>query len=173
MKHEHQNHQLTGETCSCGRDHSEHNKFHDRLDDQEPCVCGHNHDDYKDHEHHDHQHPKLGHDDVSITHHENAVIVSAEREISGDFTQVKETLALGLKDLADWVDSQNGLVGHIKAHLSTKGNSAMISTTGDAVQIKETDSTSVSINLAVIVFIENETGLADQVTQLLKKTEQK
>lgn len=169
MKHEHQNHQLTGETCSCGHDHSEHDKSHDRLE-EEPCTCGHDHD---DHEHHDHQHLKSGHDGISITHHENAVIVSAQREISGDFTQVKETLAHGLKELADWVDSQNGLVGHIKAHLSTKGNSAMLSTTGDAVQIKETDSTSVTINLAVIVFIENETGLADQVTQLLKKTEQK
>ncbi|MBU4440692.1 MAG: hypothetical protein L6276_02520 [Acetobacterium sp.] len=173
MKHEDQHHHHASEPCSCGHDHSEHGKSLDRLHEQEPCACGHDHDDHKDHDHHEHQHPKLGHNDISITHHENAVIVSAEREISGDYAQVKETLALGLKELADWVDNQNGLVGHIKAHLSAKGNSAMLSTTGDAVQIKETEGTGILINLAVIVFVENETGLADQVTQLLKKTEHK
>lgn len=164
MKHE-QHNQHHEEPCSCGHDHSEHGKFHDRHHQQEPYTCSHDHDDHKNHDHH----TKLGDNNISITHHENAVIVSAEQEIPGDYAQAKEVLALGLKKLADWVENQNGLVGHIKAHLSAKGNSAMLSTTGDAVQIKETDSTGVLINLAVIVFVENEAGLADQVARLLDR----
>jgi len=158
MKHEDQHHHHASELCSCGHDHSEHGKSLDRLHEQEPCACGH-----------DHQHPKLGHNNISITHHENAVIVSAEREISGDFTQTKETLTLGLKELADWVDNQNGLVGHIKAHLAEKGKSAMLSTTGDEVQVKEIHHPTVILNLAVIVFVADEDGLANHISAMIEK----
>ena len=164
MKHEH-NHHHDGEPCSCGHDHSEHHKSHDHHA-KESCACGHDHDAHKDHQHH---HDKPGQTDIAITHHENALIVSVEREISGDYNHVKETLALGLEELANWVEDQNGLVGHIKAHLSEKGSSAMLSTTGDAVQIKETSNPGILINLAVIVFVENEAGLTDQVDRLLKR----
>lgn len=113
VHHDHCNHE--DQPCSCGQDHGEHNKLqdHHKLE-EDPCSCGHEHSE-------DHHPVKHFDEDIAITHHENAVIVSAEREISGDYTRVKEALTLGLKDLADWVKSQNGLVGHIKAHLSEKG----------------------------------------------------
>lgn len=95
------------------------------------------------------------------------MIISAEREIPGDYPKIKAALATGLAELAGWVDNQNGLVSHIKAHLLQNGPSAMLSTTGDDVQIKETVQKSVLLNLAVIVFVENEAGLAEQVSQLL------
>lgn len=165
MKHEH-----NGEPCFCNHDHSEHHKHHPHQ--VVPCACGHDHDDHKDHEHHHHQHPKLDHGDLAITHHENAIIISAEREISGDYLLIKDTLALGLKELADWVESQDGLVGHIKGHLTEKAKSAMLSTTGDGVQIKEAHHPVVILNLAVIVFVADEASLANQVLTMIAKLNQ-
>ncbi|KNZ40223.1 hypothetical protein [Acetobacterium bakii] len=166
MKHE--QHEHNGEPCSCGHDHSEPHQHHDRRKDAaEPCACGHDHSQHP--APHENQHEKYIPEELSITHHENAVIVSAEREISGDYTRIKEALSIGLKSLAGWVENQNGLVGHIKAHLSEKGGSAMLSTTGDEVQIRETANPGVLINLAVIVFVENEVGLTDQVSKMLKQ----
>lgn len=153
--------------------HEHHENQHHHEYEEQPCSCGHDHIEHhhqeKKHHHEEHQHGGLGHHELTITHHENAVIVSAEREIRGDYNRVKEAMTRGLKDLADWVESQNGLVGHIKAHLSEKGYSAMLSTTGDDVQIKESDKQIVTVNLAVIVFVDNEEGLAEQVSQLLKE----
>ncbi|MEA4807613.1 hypothetical protein LNN31_06100 [Acetobacterium wieringae] len=190
MKHEHHkhtHHDHSGEPCSCGHDHSEHHQQHPQQEElctcghdhgeqhqhhpqpEETGACGHDHTKHKDHDHHQHQHPKPSHDDLSITHHENAVIVSAEREISGDYQLIKDALVLCLKELADWVESQDGLVGHIKAHLTEKGKSAMLSTTGDTVQIKEAHHPAVILNLAVIVFVADETALANQVAAMLEK----
>jgi hypothetical protein len=162
----HQHHPQLEESCACGHDHGEHHQYHPQS--EETCACGHDHAAHKDHKYHERQHPKLGHNDLSITHHENAIIVSAEREISGEYQQIKDALALGLKELADWVESQNGLVGHIKAHLTEKGKSAMLSTTGDEVQVKEAHHPAVILNLAVIVFVVDEAGLANQVSAMLE-----
>lgn len=162
-----QHHRQPEEPCTCGHDHSEHNQHHPQP--EETCVCGHDQNEHKDHDHHQHQHPELGHNDLSITHHENAIIVSAEREISGDYQLIKDALALGLKELANWVESQNGLVGHIKAHLTEKGKSTMLSTTGDTVQVKEAHHPAVILNLAVIVFIADEAALANQVSVMIEK----
>lgn len=167
--HSKEQHAHPEEPCSCGHDHREH-QHHSHQ--EASCSCGHDHDKHKDHGKDKAQHPNPGHEDISITHHENAVIVSAEREISGDYILIKETLELGLKALADWVESQDGLIGHIKAHLTEKGKNAMFSTTGDVVHIKETHHPSVTLNLAVIVFVNDEAALADQVSAMIKNLPQ-
>lgn len=152
------------EPCSCSHDHHEHQNHHSHQ--EESYICGHDHD---KHEIHEHLRPKTNLGDLSITHHENAIIISAEREISGEYLPIKEAIAVGLNGLADWVESQNGLVGHIKTHLTEKGKSAILSTTGDGVQVNEVYHPKVILNLAVIVFAVDEADLANQVLTILNK----
>lgn len=52
---------------------------------------------------------------------------------------------------------------------SIKGKSAMLSTTGDTVQVKEAHHPAVILNLAVIVFIADEAALANQVSVMIEK----
>ncbi|UWG96712.1 hypothetical protein LPY66_17800 [Dehalobacter sp. DCM] len=108
-------------------------------------------------------------DGVIVTHHEGAVIFAAERVIAREYTWVKDTLEKELKALADAVEDQGGLVGHIKAFLTDQSNSAMLSATDGNVQIKETRHPKVMVNIAAIVFVKNEVLLHKKFADMLIK----
>lgn len=126
--------------CSCGHDH-EHSS---------DCSCGH------DHEHdsdcgcgHDHSH---SHEGIESHMHDEAVVVSGKREIPGSLEKVKEDLTKELDKLAEWIEDQGGIVGHIKAYLDGAGDGYMLSNTGGGVQCTRAAGTGVHVNIAAIVF---------------------
>lgn len=82
---------------------------------------------------------------------------------------MRATLARELKTLADWIEDQGGMVGHIKAFLKEQGNSAMLSTTGEYVQIKETLNPKVTVNIAIIAFVSNDSQLCLKFAESLEK----
>lgn len=137
----------------------EHDHHEHQAHEESACDCGHHHE----------KSSVTNHEGITVSHHEGAVICSAERVIVKEYRWVRDTLAGELKTLADWVEDQGGMVGHIKAFLTEKGYSSMLSTTGDDVQIKETRMPKVTVNLAIIVFFKNEDLLCLKLAELLEK----
>ncbi|WP_368292988.1 hypothetical protein [Dehalobacter sp. TBBPA1] len=145
MVHEHHEHE--GQACQCGHHHDEHHDQHEQH--EKTTLCNQ--------------------EEITVTHHEGAVIFSAERVIAKEYSWVRDRLNKELQSLAGWVEDQGGLVGHIKAFLIETGYSCMLSTTGGDVQIKETLKPKVTVNIALIVFIKNESELYSKLAETLKE----
>lgn len=119
--------------------------------------------------HHHATNTLTNHEGITVTHHEGAVICSAERVIAKEYGWVRNSLAMELKKLAEWVEEQGGIVGHIKAFLTELGYTSMLSTTGDDVQIKETWKPKVIVNIAIIAFVGNDGDLCAKLVETLEK----
>lgn len=159
--------------------------------DEQACSCGHHHGhhDHSEHEKHDGYHNLLKHQDhhehdancgcateadhseITVTRHEGAIICSVERVIAKEYAVVRDALEKEMKILAEWVEDQGGIVGHIKAFLTENAWSSMLSTTGGDVQIKENRTPKVTVNMAVIVFVKDESLLRAKLVAALKMLE--
>ena len=129
-----------------GHEHNhDHNHAHDHNCDQNHehnHDCGHDHD-------HDHEQENLP---LQIQEHEDALIASVELPFTGDYADIRKTLATALEDISRWVKEQGGIVGHIKAALSYDEYVVSFSTTGASVSQLEQKSGSCKAAVAVIVF---------------------
>jgi hypothetical protein len=119
--------------------------------------CGHDHD-HDGHSHdHDHAHiheDAIGVPRVELTEHEGALIASGVLRIyTTDLDAVRSALSEQMTAAAQQVEQAGGIIGHIKATLSST-NTEMLSITdvSQPIQDKTTEMLEASINLVLIVF---------------------
>ena len=84
---------------------------------------------------------------------EGALIGTVRCRIPGDYAQVTEELEKAVKDLAEEIDRQGGIVGHIKAFVKEENRSCMLSPTepGEVHRIPA-DNPAVPAEIANIIF---------------------
>ena len=133
--HEHEHCQEAG--------HDQHHHEHEHCQEAE-----HNH-----HHHHDHEHTQEQLPLLDIDEHEGALIGTVRCRIPGDYAQVTEELEQSVKNLAEEIDRQGGIVGHIKAFVKEENRSCMLSLTepGEVHRIPA-DHPAVLAEIANIIF---------------------
>lgn len=106
-----------------------------------------------DHHHHDHEHTQEQLPLLDIDEHEGALIGTVRCRIPGDYAQVTEELEQTVKNLAEEIDRQGGIVGHIKAFVKEENRSCMLSLTepGEVHRIPA-DHPAVLAEIANIIF---------------------
>ena len=106
-----------------------------------------------DHHHHDHEHTQEQLPLLDIDEHEGALIGTVRCRIPGDYAQVTEELEQAVKNLAEEIDRQGGIVGHIKAFVKEENRSCMLSLTepGEVHRIPA-DHPAVLAEIANIIF---------------------
>lgn len=103
---------------------------------------------------------------MRVSHHEGALICAMEFTVEGEFDEVKEKLSVQLKSLADWLENNNGIVGHIKSFISGDTRSAMLSNTGFDVYARDYTGGTITVDFAAIVYVENERGFKKEAARL-------
>jgi hypothetical protein len=106
-------------------------------------------------------------DGITSDFHNNALVCSANRLLTGDLEQIKKRLASEAGLLDKWVEDQGGITGHIKAIVSVNGPVCRISATGGEVDVKELQITNVNVSLVAIVFEIEQKALEKRVKSLL------
>jgi len=84
--------------------------------------------------------------------HDEAIVVSASLTLKSDVADLNARIAEGLESAAREVNEQGGIVGHIKASVSTT-SSCMISVTDESAMIKDSPLRRAQISLASILFL--------------------
>ena len=93
---------------------------------------------------------------AQITHHGDAIICSFETILDCGLEEAKEKVLTAIKMVEQLVNEENGLIGHIKAHIKESGRSISISTTGGPATIMNGISTETEVSFTAIVFFVNE-----------------
>ncbi|WKY43320.1 hypothetical protein Q5O14_11715 [Eubacteriaceae bacterium ES2] len=128
----------------------------------------HKHDESCKHDH------SLQHDNgITSYNHDKALVCSGERNMVGDPEEVKKKLADQINLLVNWIEQEDGIIGHIKAIVKYNECSMMLSTTGDNLTIKEMIDPKVQVSLVAIVFNMNVNSLEKQLDLLFDKLEKK
>jgi hypothetical protein len=118
--------------------------------------------------HRDSEQAKYPPDGITTTFHNNALVCSANRHITGDLEKIKKRLALEAGLLDKWVEEEGGITGHIKAIVSVNGPVCRISATAGEVDVKELPVNNLHVSLVAIVFEIDEAALKQQVETLLE-----
>ena len=107
----------------------------------------------EEHHIHDHEHTQEQLPLLDIDEHEGALIGTVRCRITGEYAQVTEELEKAVKDLAEEIDRQGGIVGHIKAFVKEENRSCMLSLTepGEVHRIPA-DNPAVLAEIANIIF---------------------
>ena len=100
--------------------------------------------------------------------HEGAVVISASLTAMGDSAAARLILERGLTDIAGYVTALGGIIGHIKASL-TSAETETFSITDTALNSKISDEQRVKINLVVIVFGVEPEAAAQFVRETLER----
>ena len=141
----------------------EHSSEEHHIHEHEHCQeAGHDHSHHEhehcqeaehSHHHHDHEHAQEQLPLLDIDEHEGALIGTVRCRIPGDYAQVTEELEKAVKDLAEEIDRQGGIVGHIKAFVKEENRSCMLSLTepGEIHRIPA-DKPAVLAEIANIIF---------------------
>lgn len=138
-----------------GQDHRHHENEH-----CQEAEHNHHHHEHEhcqeaehDHHHHDHEHTQEQLPLLDINEHEGALIGTVRCRIPGDYAQVTEELEQAVKNLAEEIDRQGGIVGHIKAFVKEENRSCMLSLTepGEVHRIPA-DHPAVLAEIANIIF---------------------
>ena len=112
--HSHEGHDHSHE----GHDHSEADHSHEGHDHSE---AGHSHE--------DHDHASEEASPVSIAYHEESVIGVFKYAVSEPYSQAIEMVEKKMFQIADAVDRQGGVIGHIKSFIVAESDRCMISIT--------------------------------------------
>jgi len=163
MGHDHDHGHHHDGDCHCGCHGHEHH--HDHGND-----CGHHHDQgHHAHSHHHHDDAHTGAPYIIDGHmHEGAAVGTCTMRIFGDYMRVQELVRKELALLADWVNSQDGIIGHIKSSL-IQTRTTMLSLTEDEVNTITPDSDEISINIAAIVFAVPLEELEEKIREICEK----
>ena len=89
---------------------------------------------------------------IRISHQQGASVFSFHKEFKCSYDEIKEKFVALINDLSDWVDEQEGIVGHIKAYVTEKRHGAMLSAAGDKCSIKEYDLPVSFVEFTAILF---------------------
>ena len=138
-EHDHHHHE---HECCRETEHDHHHHDHEYCRETE-----------HDHHHHDHEHTQEQLPLLDIDEHEGALIGTVRCRITGEYAQVTEELEKAVKDLAEEIDRQGGIVGHIKAFVKEENRSCMLSLTepGEVHRIPA-DNPAVLAEIANIIF---------------------
>ena len=138
-EHDHHHHE---HECCREPEHDHHHHDHEYCRETE-----------HDHHHHDHEHTQEQLPLLDIDEHEGALIGTVRCRITGEYAQVTEELEKAVKDLAEEIDRQGGIVGHIKAFVKEENRSCMLSLTepGEVHRIPA-DNPAVLAEIANIIF---------------------
>lgn len=127
-----------------------------KIDKHDPGTCyshSHNHIDNDNDNDNPHQHNvEHTHRGVTSKIHDGALVCSGDRNIFGDLTAVKKKLTREVGKLAEWVEENKGIIGHIKGLVDVRGSVYMVSTTGGETASKEMPISNITIYLVAIVF---------------------
>ncbi|MBF7097036.1 hypothetical protein [Alkalibacter mobilis] len=96
---------------------------------------------------HDHKPSK-----ISVTTHDMSIVGSYRFKIDSSYIEGEKLLEIVLKKIASDVKSSGGIVGHIKAHLSSSGNGCLISITDEETDKRYTDLENCFVEGVAIVF---------------------
>lgn len=116
---------------------------------------------------HSHNHSEQNHNQIELHKHENALVCSGERDLSGNLEAVKEKMTSEIGILADWVEEQGGITGHIKALVDVIGPGFMLSTTGGEVESKKMSRSNIHVTIVAIVFKVDEKEIKCQIASLI------
>lgn len=116
---------------------------------------------------HSHNHSDCNYTGIELHRHEDALVCSGERDIIGDLEAVKEKMILELRSLAQWIDEQGGITGHIKSIVHLQSEGYMLSTTDGEVNTKEISQNRVHISIVAIVFKVDEKQLKCRIASLI------
>lgn len=75
-------------------------------------------------------------------------------------------MADSIEALKSWLEEEGALIGHLKGYIKTGGPVTTFSTTGDALNIEEHESSAYSVGFAAIVFGPTEENLKDKVLEV-------
>lgn len=113
----------------------------------ENCECGCHDEHHREPEHHHHEHKP-----IMVTTHDMSVVGSYKFSIERPYNESVTILDNILKDIAKEITDHNGIIGHIKAFLSSGGKSCMISITEDESNKRIIESSRSDIEGVAIVF---------------------
>lgn len=120
--------------------------------------------------HHDcnhHHHGAHHHHGIKSHLHEDALVCSGKCDITGDLEEVKKNMVSGVAILADWIEATGGMIGHVKAMVEADSPVTMISTTGEAVTVREMAESVIHVSLVAIVFNTSTPNLECRMASLL------
>jgi|GEM_PF-2842154 hypothetical protein len=106
-------------------------------------------------------------DGITTAFHNNALVCSANRHVTGDIEQIKKKLLAEASLLDKWVEDQGGITGHIKAIISVNGPVCRISATAGEVDLKELPIRNFHVSLVAIVFKIEQKKIEQRVESLL------
>lgn len=124
-----------------------------------------NHDHHQGHHAHNHDHHK--NKPVSITTHDMSIVGSYKFSIDKPYDESELILDNLLKQLAQEIININGIIGHIKAFLTTE-NGCMISITELDSNKKYTDGTECNVEGVAIVFYVKPEDLESLIMSVFK-----
>lgn len=114
---------------------------------------------------------------IAATLHEGAIAISGESQgKSADFDGMVKTISKKFEDLAEQIDLSGGVVGHLKSFVWLGDQSAMISSTGEKVSIRQVSTMGENheqamVNIALIVFGIDQQVLEDELIKLFDALE--
>lgn len=106
-------------------------------------------------------------DGVTTEFHNNALVCSANRHVTGDLEEIKKRLAFETGALDRWVEEEGGITGHIKTIVSANGPVCRISATAGEVDIKELPIKNFHVSLVAIVFEIDKADLERRINSVL------
>jgi len=135
----------------------------------------HEHHEHGEHEHHHHEHHHHEHDEhehhheggVDVHVHEGAVAASFEKDISGNVDEIKTKLAECMQRLRDEIKERHGVIGHIKASITSAEKTTMLSLTKDTIGEVSVDGSTIRLCFAAIVFNVDEGSMEELVDEIV------
>lgn len=106
-------------------------------------------------------------DGITTDFHNNALVCSANRHVTGEIEEIKKRLAFETGELDRWVEEEGGITGHIKAIVSANGPVCRISATAGEVDVKELPIRNLHVSLVAIVFEIDKVVLERRIISLL------
>lgn len=103
---------------------------------------------------------------AKISHHEGAIVCSYETVIPLSLPRLQPKLEALMEEVARFVDTSGGIIGHIKAHASESGRSVTLSTAGADVTATPGFCEETEVSFTAIVFAADEKKLQSLVEQL-------
>jgi hypothetical protein len=103
---------------------------------------------------HDHDHYHEDHDPISISTHEESIIGVFKSRIPEPYKKAVAIVGAKMKQVAEAVVANGGIIGHIKSFVVAEGERCMISITDNEMgpQEKQVAGESANFELVVIVF---------------------
>lgn len=108
-------------------------------------------------------------DFATITHHGGAIICSYNTVLNHPLDTAQMQITNLIVAIQQFIETQGGFVGHIKAYLEEEGRGCALSATGGAVSVTPGCSEQTAVHFTAIVFSVDEKKLQILVEQLFEE----